>query len=229
MNIHNTKTKHHNKNHKYNHHQLNNATWKDFEYIDGLHNEEIVFFTFSTGKRDGLFLRDRILPSMRTWMKLLVNVFVMMEDSAQIRLMMRHCHREEIIMNATKTDFTTYKCPNEPTYVLARKCNGHYYLPGGMCCKVDEVINFLVFGVPDLYKRTKYLVFGDDDSYYRVDQLLKWIADVDSSKISHLPLIGNMWNIWIGNKGLFQVIGCSEIRHYGWFQQVLNHINLTIE
>ena len=46
---------------------------------DGLRNEDVVVFVASTISNEAKYVRDRIVPSARTWMKHLVNVFVMIE------------------------------------------------------------------------------------------------------------------------------------------------------
>ena len=37
--------------------------------VEGLRNEEVVVFITSTFKKHGIYLRDRIIPSSRTWMR----------------------------------------------------------------------------------------------------------------------------------------------------------------
>jgi hypothetical protein len=37
--------------------------------VEGLRNEEVVVFITSTFKKHGIYLRDRVIPSSRTWMR----------------------------------------------------------------------------------------------------------------------------------------------------------------
>ncbi len=47
--------------------------------VEGLNIDEIVIVISSTGKKEGQWFKDRILPSARTWMRLLPHVFVILE------------------------------------------------------------------------------------------------------------------------------------------------------
>lgn len=89
--------------------------------VNGLKNEDIVMMITSTAKGCGYYLRNRVIPSSRTWMKLLINVYVIIEDNPAVRFMMRHCQLIDY------PSFTLFKCHNEPHYVLTRHCTDDYY------------------------------------------------------------------------------------------------------
>jgi hypothetical protein len=44
-------------------------------------NEEVIMIVSSTFVENGKYMRDRIIPSSRTWMKLLKNVYVIVEGN----------------------------------------------------------------------------------------------------------------------------------------------------
>ena len=99
-------------------------------------------------------------------MKQLVHVYVMLEDTFESRFLFRHCQRFE------GTHHTYFQCPNEaPMYVLTRKCSAEYYVAASACCKVDEAIMFLVTSQPEVYRIMQFVLQGDDDTYWRVDQV----------------------------------------------------------
>ena len=56
---------------------------------DRLANDEIVMIVRSTYKKHGMYMRDRIIPSSRTWMRGLINVFVILEDTFEVRSYLR--------------------------------------------------------------------------------------------------------------------------------------------
>jgi hypothetical protein len=88
--------------------------------------------------------------------------------------------------------FTTFECHNEPTYVLSRKCTSQYYGGPGPCCKVDEIMSFISVDSPALYAHTKYVLHCDDDTYFRVDQVLRWLAAIENSGLNSYPLIAEL-------------------------------------
>jgi hypothetical protein len=198
-------------------------TWQDFYEVDGLRNEDVVVFVASTTVEGSRYLRDRIIPSARTWMKLLANVFVILEDTGDVRFQMRHCNIREA------EHFTSFDCPHEPTYVLTRQCSSQYYQAEGICCKVDESINYLVRGRPELFAHTKFVLQCDDDIFWRTDQTLKWLATLDKANYSDLPLIGNMDKAPTAEQmrkpgGVWHIKGCEEIKSMGWYHPlILNH------
>lgn len=182
-------------------------------------------------------MRSRIIPSARTWMRYFTNVFVVIDDTTDIRFAMRHC-------NALETsEHTSFKCPNEPTYLLTRKCrNSEYYMRfKAIGCKLDEAINFIANESPALFAHTKFVIEADDDVYLRGNVILKWLAKVDRSGVNHLPLVANNAPQSIGNMrahlnslqsgkqgegGLFNYKGCTEIKA-NWYQPLMiNHAAL---
>ncbi len=52
--------------------------------VEGLNIDEIVIVISSTGKKEGQWFKDRILPSARTWMRLLPHVFVILEGKSSV-------------------------------------------------------------------------------------------------------------------------------------------------
>jgi hypothetical protein len=96
----------------------NDSLRKKLEIVDGLRNQEVAVFITSTGAKHGVYLRDRIMPSSRTWMRQLYNIYVILEDTFELRHSFRHCKRQDAY-NTTQTYFI---CPNEePIYLLTRK------------------------------------------------------------------------------------------------------------
>jgi hypothetical protein len=158
--------------------------------VDGLKNEDVTVLVASTSSADFLYQFSRIIPSSRTWMRQFANVFVMLEDTAQVRYALRHCFVEEY------RNFTTFGCKKEPTYVLTRKCTSQYYVAAGICCKMDELLNFATNQHIELFAHTKFVVQIDDDTFLRPDLLLTYLAGVAKSGINHLPIVSNMGNIF---------------------------------
>lgn len=201
--------KHHNTTHP--------KPWEILGEVNGLKNEDVAILVLSTGVDDEAYLRDRIIPSSRTWMKFFANVFVIEEDNFKQRTVLRHCHKEEF------PNFTTFSCHNEPTYVLTRKCSNEYYGANGPCCKMDEIVNYLTENTK-LWSHLKYVFHCDDDTFFRPDQVLKWLSIVEKSGISDkLPLVGNVDSSRhdLGNPGVWHINKCQEIHTLGWYQPML--------
>mmetsp|Transcript_12265 Transcript_12265/g.20506 ORF Transcript_12265/g.20506 Transcript_12265/m.20506 type:complete len:393 (+) Transcript_12265:606-1784(+) len=146
-------------------------------------------------------------------MKYFANVLVVVEDTFQFRYDMRHCFREET------PSYTTFKCHNEPTFLLSRNCTNEYYGAKGPCCKVDDAFNYLVNEKRDtLFAHIKYLIHCDDDMYWRPLQVLRWMAALENTGTGNYPLIGNNQ---IGDpkpNGAWNVRNCKEIHTTGWYQ-----------
>jgi len=121
--------------------------------------------------------------------------------------------------------YTTLTCPEEATYLLSRTCTDVYYFAEGICCKIDDAINFIANENTELYQHTKYLIQSDDDTFWRVDQLLRWLAAVDRALTDYgiadtIPLRGN--DAFFDDNGhVWHVDGCSEIRTSGWYQPLM--------
>lgn len=96
-------------------------------------------------------------------------------DSFDIRFSLRSCEIAET------THYTTFTCPNEATYILSRKCTNEYYGAAGPCCKVDDLINYIMNDRPEFGASLKYALHCDDDTFWRADQVLKWLAAIDKS------------------------------------------------
>ncbi len=155
---------------------------------------------------------------------MLANVFVIVEDTFALRFAMRNCKSVQY------SRFTTFECHNEPIYVLSRKCTNQYYGGPGPCCKVDEIMSFITVDKPDLFAHTKYVLHCDDDTYFRVDQVLKWLAAIENSGLNTYPLIAqiNSRQDSMQQRGSYGIkSGCTEIMPMGWFQpMMLNHAAL---
>jgi hypothetical protein len=183
-------------------------------------NDEIVMIITSTGVGNHKFIRDRIIPSARTWMKHLANVFVILEDTFEVRFAMRHCE------HTNTHNVTSFNCNNEPIYVLSRRCSSDYYKASSACCKFDEGINF-VKSQKHIYDRMKFLLQGDDDTFWRVDQLERWLAVVEKSVDKSIPLVGNTDNslspedVKKDGGGVWHIKGCNEIHGNGWYQPLM--------
>ena len=68
-------------------------------------------------------------------MRQLFHIYVVLEDTVELRFTMRHCMR----MEARNSSHTYFSCPNEePLYVLTRKCSSEYYQASSACCKVEQ-------------------------------------------------------------------------------------------
>jgi hypothetical protein len=142
-------------------------------------------------------------------------------DTFEIRYALRHCELIDYDL------FTTFACHNEPTYVLSRNCTNEYYVANGICCKVDDTINYLVNVRADFFKNIKFMLHSDDDTYWRPDQVLRWLAAVDKSGANKYPLIANAQIGDDNNKGVWMIENCLEIRTSGWYQPtMLNHAAL---
>jgi hypothetical protein len=168
----------------------------------------------------------RIIPSARTWMRFYANVYVIVEDNFLIRYALRHCQIHEY------EHYTTFDCHNEPSYLLSRTCTNEYYGAAGPCCKVDDAFNYLINDNPELFKHIKYVLHGDDDTFFRPDAVMNYLSQVEKSGAGDLPLVGN------SNRGIrSENIGhwhikdgtCTEIQACGWFQPLMiNHAALEM-
>lgn len=79
---------------------------------------------------------------------------------------------------------------------------------------------------PLLFNSLHYYVISDDDTFWRVDQLLRWLSGLDKSKIWNVPLIANKFppnknGDRIGAGGVFGHSNCGEIHTHGWYQPAL--------
>jgi hypothetical protein len=61
----------------------------------------------------------------------------------------------------------------------------------------------------------------DDDTFWRADQVLKFLALLDNSGLSGLPLIGNLEAHSEHNPGVWHISGCQEIQTNGWYQPLI--------
>lgn len=199
--------------------------WKSLLEIDGLQNEQIVFAVTSTTP----LIRERIIPSSRTWMRMLKQVFVIVEDNVDTRFLLRHCELTEFPLHSS------FQCDHhEPRYVLSRNCTNDYYVAKGICCKADEAMQFVILA-ETLYPNMKYFFMSDDDTFFRVDEVMRWLSLLDKSPAADLPIIGGvdtgMEPSDDNNKphGVWHITGCEEIHVHGSYQPVMfNKISLNL-
>ena len=107
----------------------------NIENFAPLRLDQIAALVTSTAAKNGLFLRSRVIPAARTWMRNMSSfdrVYVVIEDTFPTRFLLRHCVRREGRRN------TYFACPGgEPVYVLSRRCTEEYYAAASACCKVE--------------------------------------------------------------------------------------------
>lgn len=163
-------------------------------------------------------------------MKLFANAFVIVEgifrsqfigdvlnvfpDTFQSRYAFRHCKIRET------AHFTSFDCHNEPTYVLSRRCLPTGGGGPGPCCKVDELFTYLMIDRPDVYSHTKYAIHGDDDNFFRVEQVLMFLARLEKIGLSTIPIVGNSI-LGEYREHVYGTHGCNEIHSYGWYQPLM--------
>lgn len=195
----------------------NIESWKKYEEVDGFKNERVAILVTSTVVKTHM-MWERIIPASRTWMKGFKNVFVVIEDNILSRYSLRHCKVEEYPKN------TIFICPNEPIYVLSRECTSDYYGGNGPCCKVDELFSFIAndYQNGEFINKIDYIFHGDDDTYYRPDQILRFLSKIEKSGISDFPLVGNATPTRTYNGGgIWHVSGCNDIASSGWYQPIM--------
>ena len=116
----------------------------------------IVTSTVRSEIDHSIYLRSRVIPSARTWMKSFRHVFVILEDTSNIRFSLRHCKRTEHTHK-----YTSFSCPHEPIYVLSRVCSPllpvetekskYFSTWNGQSCKIEDAINVRVKKVKEVY------------------------------------------------------------------------------
>ena len=194
---------------------LEGLTANAMPVVNGLNNSDVSFLIISSWFENGRLFRERTIPAMRTWMRMAANVFIIIEDTVDARLAFRHCHYSEY------TGMTAFHCHNEPIVLMTRVCSANPSTSDGICCKMDELIRYLTVFRKDIYTHTKYVLFADDDSYFRVDIVLRWLSYIEHANISHVPLMAN------GNIGDPNIEGCKEIETYGFYgQSMINKVAL---
>jgi len=203
----------------YSHSHLEPA-WMILHTVDGFKNEEVVLLVTSSASKGAKLLRERIIGSSRTWMRYFAHVFVIIEDTFEARFAMRHCERQEYSI------YTVFSCNShhEPQYILSRNCSSVYYQAEGICCKVDDGINFLVNVAPaEWFATIKYVLQSDDDEYWRPDQVLRWLAAVERAGVSQYPIVANKHPGEATNRGdpIWHISGCNEVHMSGWYQPVM--------
>lgn len=180
---------------------------------NNLSNSQVVISITTSFK----LYRNRIIPSMRTWMKFFPKVFIVLEDTRSTRIENRHCRFFE------HDEVTSVKCPKEPMYILTRNCSDDYYVADGICCKYDSLITYLTKYRLALLERTKYFLFIDDDTYLRSAVVFDWLSLIDIANIDNIPIIGNgaCGGSHENSPGIFNSQKCYEIFTYGWYQPLL--------
>lgn len=152
-----------------------------------------------------------------------LNCHLVDADTFDVRYALRHCELVDYDL------FTTFACHHEPTYVLSRNCTSEYYVANGICCKVDDTINYLVNVRADFFQGIKFMLHSDDDTYWRPDQTLRWLAAVDNSGANKYPLTANCQIGDDAHKGVWMIEGCNEIRTSGWYQVQYSTIQLSFQ
>lgn len=82
---------------------------------------------------------------------------------------------------------------------------------------------------PNFFKTIKFILHSDDDEYWRADQVLRWLSNVDNSGINSFPIIANGDPNQRSplNPGLWGTDNCNEIITGGWYQpMMINHAAL---
>lgn len=204
----------------------------DLEYTSkwsGLANHEVVMLVTSTNQ----YVRSRIIPSSRTWMKFFMHVFVLIEDTVDTRMQLRNCKHVD-----HDGFLTSFKCRREPVYLLSRSCLSDYANARGICCKVDVGFQFVRNYIHDIYAIMKYLIVCDDDIYWRGDRLLNWLSMLDSANVDNIAIVCKfhyeyffemlMRYFRLGNglrtnepPGVYNTDRCQEIVTHGWYQPML--------
>lgn len=143
--------------------------------MESLNYGEVIMLVTSTNE----YFRHRVIPATRTWMKQFVHVFVIFEDTLDIRFQLRFCNHKDY------DDFVTaFKCDNEPIYILSRQCTSDYAFSQGICFKVDVLFHFIMKYKQKLFNQMKFITLSDDDTYWRADQFLYWLSLLNKSNIS---------------------------------------------
>ncbi len=61
------------------------------------------------------------------------------------------------------------------------------------------------------------------DTYWRVDQVLRWLAALDAAGMASFPIVAST-NFEDPAEHVWHIKGCEEIRTNGWYQpMMLNH------
>eukprot|EP01034_Spumella_vulgaris_P040761 gene40761-50437_t len=128
------------------------------EVVDGLRNEDVVMMVTSSEVNNFHYLRARILPGARTWMRMFANVLIVIED---------------------------------------------------------------------LFVHVKFAIHADDDTYFRPDQILRWLAAIEESGVNTYPIIASPNDNDNNKENVWHIKGCTEIHTNGWYQpMMLNHAAL---
>ena len=200
---------------------LEGLTWRDMRTVNGLKNNNVAFMLISSFVDNGRLYRQRIIPAARTWMRLAANVFVIIEDTIDARMAFRNCPHLD------RNNMTSFHCHNEPVVVLSKVCSSNPSTSDGICCKVDELVNYLVNVQTELFNQhIKFALVCDDDSYWRVDRVLQWLSWVDKANLSHLPLVGNSFPYFDYAYDVNETmeafdLKCREMFTGGWYGHLL--------
>jgi hypothetical protein len=78
----------------------------------------------------------------------------------------------------------------------------------------------------NFYDRMKFLIQGDDDTFWRVDQVIRWLA-LEKLVDKSVPLVANgncslsLEQVKTEGSGVWHIQGCNEIRENGWYQPLM--------
>jgi hypothetical protein len=142
---------------------------------------------------------------------------------------MRHCETTDY------EQYTTFSCHHEPLYLLVRSCS-RPPAPECICSKVDASVNFLVHARGELFASTHHVLITDDQTYWRPDQLLRWLAAVQRSGVDKYPIIAtadpesapqpqrpNSYRDWLFGGTSAGRVTANSLGASGYQHAVLNH------
>jgi hypothetical protein len=163
----------------------------------------------------GNVYKNRAVSGFQTWGADLKHLYYVMEGS-----------REDFTNTfaATATDCTwrqygsypVVQCQGEPQVVMMSECDGAYWGAcgkGGPCCKFDHALKFL--RSTPFYNELQWMVFSDDDVYWRKDSLLALLNERDSGSAAAVVFDSAGTGRMI--PGNFSQM-CANKMTSGWFQ-----------
>ena len=161
---------------------LAGMTWRSLRFSGGLRNLELAVLVVSRWAGEERYL-GRILPAADTWMRLLANVFVVLEDTVHVRYAFRSCQTSFV------EGYTAFSCDNEPTVVLTSACS-HLPLHSELeySCKIDELVHYISWR-GDIFSDLRFAVVTSDEYYFRVDVLFRWLGFLERSDANRYPLL----------------------------------------
>lgn len=136
---------------------------------------DIVFMLIGTVVRDDWFIETRAILAHQSWARREAAIYVVEDDAAARRRFARCPSTDQGVPGAP-----LYRCLGEPSVLLAPGCTNLYYGAKGPCCKYDAAVHW--FRRSPLFDRASFLVFGDDDVFFRVAGLAAALATFPDPK-----------------------------------------------